>query len=259
MSFISEGIDKVRAFVVPSGFGKTDLHGVEPGSAIVKWVSSNNDKLHQIYVNGNLAAVTSCKGQYQILLSLRKQWGNNFRIEIGAVDCVDAYEDFSDELDMEPAVSGRMRISFLRSLNLPYEATFAVYNSISGEIDFDTDILEQGLRIWPSVHDNCGFGLACFGEADFGYDCQAAVGFGVGVFGIEQFGFGEDMIDWVSAELENGSHNFALRIRDRFGNEDESPGIGNNFVLTKSAEPAAGLGIGEFNAENNQLDLKIID
>ncbi len=86
---------------------------------------------------------------------------------------------------------------------MPAGARFEVYfDNGSGEVDYEHPI--GGGRVWGCWQDKAGFGLARFGEGDFGYEWAGGVGFGIGGFGLGEFGVDADVIEWVSPALEAG-------------------------------------------------------
>jgi hypothetical protein len=59
MGLYSSGIDRVMAFKLAAGVGRDGRSVDEPLSVLVKWRSGHDGKLHQVYVNGEFAGVTS--------------------------------------------------------------------------------------------------------------------------------------------------------------------------------------------------------
>jgi hypothetical protein len=187
MALISDGIERVRAFELPSGIWADGEYVATPRVALVKWHSSWSDKFYQIYVNGQYAGATVDSQQRQEIIQIPASLESPVRIEVFAVEANEADTDFSNDIDSSDVHSGRVRISFLRSQNLPIDSAAQIYfDNGSGEIDYDNPLTEAPIRIWPVRQDKAGFGMSRFGFSDFGYDGAAAVGFGKGSFGYGQ-------------------------------------------------------------------------
>ncbi|MHC4114006.1 MAG: hypothetical protein ACYSSL_01595 [Planctomycetota bacterium] len=213
MTLISSGIDKVRAFELPAGIGGDGRCVDLPRVALVKWHSTWNDKFYQIYVNGRYSGATIEPGQRQIIIQVPTSLEAPVRIEIFAVEAGDAEIDFSSELDWHAGESGRVRISLLRSQDLPIGSTVQVYyDNRTGQINYDNPLNNVPEQIWPTWQYKAGFGMSRFGVSDFGYDSAAAIGFGKGCFGHGQFGLDADKFEWVSASMPAGIYKFTVKI-----------------------------------------------
>ncbi|MCK5640949.1 MAG: hypothetical protein KAJ19_09140, partial [Gammaproteobacteria bacterium] len=70
MSLSNSGIDKVRAFAVPSGVWPDGTSVTAPRTALVKWRSTLTDKLYQVYINRRLTATTAESTQLQAVVPL---------------------------------------------------------------------------------------------------------------------------------------------------------------------------------------------
>jgi hypothetical protein len=179
------------------------------------------------------------------------------RIEVFAVEVEEANTDFSNDIDSSIGQSGRVRISLLRSQNLPIGATAQIYfDNGTGEIDYDNPLNDSSIRVWPARQDKAGFGMSRFGASDFGYDSAAAVGFGKGSFGNGQFGLDADTFEWVSAPMQAGVYKFALKIADEAGNESSSSET-IQVTVTPAARPAEQVSISSFDKQTNQLVLSV--
>ena len=256
MGLISSGIDRVRAYGLAAGVRANGSAIDEPLSVLVKWRSEHEDKLHQIYVNGELAGVTADYAQRSMIIPIRSAWSSAVRIEVFAVEALEAHIDFSSQLPpLQQA--GRTRLSWLRSMALPFEGTAQVFSDGGGgEIDYDEPTSKEDIGLWPSWQDKFGFGLSQFGEGDFGYDGSAAVGFGKGLFGDGEFGFDVDEISWISGELETGKHRFALKVTDQFGQASEAQETGEITVI-RTAMPAEGLEVDSYDKAEDRLVLSV--
>jgi len=257
MALISSGIDKVRAFELPGGVWADGKSVGAPRIALVRWHSSLNGKFYQVYVNGQYAGTTVDSQQRQMIVQVPTSLEAPVRIEVFAVEANQANTDFSNEIDLLPGKTGRVRISLLRGQNLPVGSTAQIYfDNGTGEIDYDNPLVESPIQIWPAWQDKAGFGMSRFGESDFGYDSAAAVGFGKGSFGKGQFGLDADTLEWVSEPLQAGVYKFAVKITDEAGNESISSESGQ-ITVTPAARPAEEVSIFSFDKQTNQLVLSI--
>lgn len=257
MTFSSSTIDRVRAFALSGGVGADGKSVVEPLSALVRWRSEHNNKLHQVYVNGQFAGVTNNCSQRSIVISIPTRSENSLHIAVYSVDPAEQYVDFSDELE-SLGLAGQVRLSFVRRMSLPFEGSADIYSgSGSGQINYDEPASNHPVIIWPGWQDKCGFGLSKFGISDFGYDGSAAVGFCRGIFGLGEFGFDTDMINWVSGELSAGEYKFAVKVTDVFGDSDIEPQESEDIVIIPPADGADGLEIDSYDIDVNELILKV--
>jgi len=224
---------------------------------LVKWRSSWSDMFYQIYVNGQFAGVTTDSQQRQMVVQIPTSLESPVRIEVFAVAAKHAHIDFSSELDMSLANSGRVRINLLRSQNLPIGATAQIYfDNGTGDIDYDKALNDLPIRVWSAWQDKAGFAMSGFGISDFGYDSAAAVGFGKGSFGHGQFGLDADTFQWISSPMPAGLYKFGVKITDDAGNESISTET-SQITVTPAAKPAEQLSISSFDKQTNQLVLKI--
>jgi len=257
MSLIDGGIEKVRAFELPAGIWANGEYVASPRLALIKWRSSWDDKLYQIYVNGQYAGATLEVSQRQMVVQLPTSLGAAVRIEVFAVEADLAYTDFSSWLDSTVTDNGRVRIVLLRSQNLPAGSTAQIYSDKGmGQIDYDNPLEDRPIRIWPAWQDKAGFGLSRFGISDFGFDSAGAVGCGKGCFGYGQFGLDADTLEWISEPMDAGVYKFAVRISDQAGNESVSSETGE-VTVTPQVRPAERLSVSSFDKQTNQLVLSI--
>lgn len=257
MALIGNNIEKVRAFELPAGIWADGKCVGSPRTALVKWHSCWPNMFYQVYVNGRYAGVTVDSQQRQMIVQMPTSLETPVRIEVFAIEAKQANTDFSNEIDPSIGQSGQVRISVLRSQNLPIGATAQIYfDNGTGEIDYDNPLNDSPIRVWPVRQDKAGFGMSRFGASDFGYDSAAAVGFGKGSFGNGQFGLDADTFEWVSAPMQAGVYKFALKITDEVGNESS----GNETIqvtVTPAARPAEQVSISSFNKQTNQLVLSV--
>jgi len=261
MGLIGSGIETVRAFELPAGIWADGKCVETPRAALVKWSSKANlnDKFYQVYVNGRYAGTTIENQQRQMIVPVPTSIESAVRIEVFAVEPEEADIDFIDELVRQPVNSGRVRISLLRSQNLPSDATAKIYfDNGTGEIDYNQTLTDSPIRIWPAWQDKAGFGMSRFGMDDFGYGSAAAVGFAKGSFGHGQFGLDADTIEWISPPLQAGVYKFGVKVVDGRGNESNASET-EPLTVIPAARPAERLSISSFDKQTNQLVLKIED
>ncbi len=259
MGSVSNGIESVRAFELPSGIRANGKCTPTPGSALVKWRSSLQNLFYQVYVNGRFAGATLDSEQRQMVVPVPCSLETPVHIEVVGVEAEQVNTDFSSELEQSQANSGRVRIVLLRSQSLPIGATAQIYfDNGTGQIGYDNPLTDSPIRIWPAWQDKAGFAMSGFGAGDFGYDSAAAVGFGRGSFGNGQFGLDADTIEWTSPPLESGTYRFGIKIADESGNQS-SAGETGPITVTPAARPADELSILSFDKQTNQLLLEIIE
>jgi hypothetical protein len=248
---LSEGISKVRALALPAGVSCDGQANQLTGAAAVKWHSTYNDVLHQIYVNGRFAGVTVGPAQRQMAVPIPLSHKTAVRIEVFAVGAEYANTDFSDEIDSEQTQAGRVKIEFPRTDNLP----------LNGNVDYylDTERLNsRHIKIYPEFAAKGGFGLSSFGKSDFGYDGSAAIGFGKGNFGIGWFGFDADMFCWESEQLDTGNYKFGIKITDDSGNEVQEIVETETITVIPPAKPAERLTIESFDKQSGKLVFQVV-
>ena len=257
MGLISSGINGVRVFDLPTGVWEDGAVVEAPRVCLVKWRSEWKDKLYQVYVNGYFAGVTVDREQREMVVQTPSCYERAVRIEVFAVEASEADVNFGDELGQSSEDSGRVRLRLLWSQRLPMGARFEVYfDNGTGVIDYANPI--GGGRVWECWQDKAGFGLARFGENDFGYEWENGVGFGRGGFGLGEFGVDADVIEWISPILETGTYRFGVKVIDTRGNESEI-GETEEIVVIPAARPARELDGLSFDETTNLLMLEIKD
>lgn len=230
---LTEGISKVRAFELATS------------TAVVKWHSTYDDKLYQVYVNGKFAGRTVEPEQRQMIVPIPLSLMTAARIEVFAVEQGYSDIDYSGRQNQ----TGRAKIEFPRTDNLPMDGKADYYLE-------EIKLNNRSIRIWPDFADKGGFGLSCFGSSDFGYDGSAAVGFGKGDFGFGWFGFDADMLYWQSGQLQAGKYKFDIKITDNLGNTtDERPT--QQMTIIPPATPAVKLTIKSFDKQTGKLILQV--
>jgi len=259
MKLTSSGIEKVRAFEVPAGIWANGECIETPKAALVKWIDKTNqgNMFYHVYVNGRYAGSTVNSQQRQMIVPIPSSFESAVRIEVFSVEAEYAHIDLSKELDSPTAMSGRVRISLLRSQNLPIDATAEIYfDNGTGTVDYDQPLSNRPIRIWPAWQDKAGFGMSRFGGSDFGYDSAGAVGFGKGSFGHGQFGLDADTIEWTSPPLAAGVYKFGVKITDSAGNTSSASET-EPIAVTPAARPAEQVSISSFDKQTNELVLSV--
>lgn len=255
MGLVSSGIYRIRAYALSAGVRADGSCVDEPLGVLVKWRSEHENKLYQIYVNGELAGATTGFEQRSMIVPIPSAWSSAARIEVFAVEPSEAQIDFSSQLSPRQQV-GRVKLSWIRGMNLPFEGTAQVFSDgASGEIDYENPVSKEDIHLWTSWQDKSGFGLGQFGEGDFGYEGSAAIGFGGGAFGKGEFGFDADEIGWVSSELETGKYKFAIKVTDIFGNVSDAQET-DEVIVIRTVRPAEKLEVESYNKEEDRLVLK---
>ncbi len=259
MKLISSGIENVRAFELPAGIRANGESVGTPRAALVKWVDKTNqgNMFYQVYVNGQYAGSTVDRRQRQLIVPVPSSFESAVRIEVFAVEAEHAHTDLSNELAGQQSMNGRIRISLLRSQNLPSDATAEIYfDNGTGVIDYSQPLSDRAIRIWPAWQDKTGFGMSRFGAGDFGYDSAAAVGFGKGSFGQGQFGLDADTIEWTSPPLMAGVYKFGVKTTDGAGNQSSASET-EPITVIPAARPAEQVSITSFDKQTNELVLNI--
>jgi len=256
MSLDSSGIERVRAFALAAGIGADGRAVNEPLSVLVKWRCQYQDKLYQVYVNGELAGATQDCLERMLIVPIHCLPTGSFRIEVYAVEPGEANIDFGGELEASRQ-AGRVRIGWLRSFSLPFEGRAEVYSDGgSGEIDYDNPVTTEAIELWPGWQDKAGFGLSRFGRSDFGFDGSATIGFGKGRFGDGEFGFDADEMGWISGELQTGQYKFGVKVTDRFGTTGNAQ-QSDEILVIRTAQPAKKLDVDSYDKEQDRLVLGV--
>lgn len=259
MALCRDGIEDVRACVLPDGIGPDGRAAALSRAVLVTWRSRLEGMLYQVYVNRRLAGVTVAPDQRQMVVVGPSSFESAVRVEVVAVEPRDGHIDFADEID-EPLHRGaRIRLVFLRSQNLPAGAALNIYSDRgTGQVDYDEPLNDASIPIWPCPRDKAGFGMSRFGDGDFGWDAAAAVGFGKGCFGCGPFGLDADAIEWISPLLASGTYRFGVRVIDEAGDASAAVETGPLAVIAP-ARPAARLDLASFDAETGRLTLSVSD
>ena len=257
MSLISNGINSVQTFSIAAGSWPDGREIHAPQTAMVKWHSILKDVYYQVYVNGRYSGTTFDTEQRQMIVPVPISFNSAIRIEVFAVQPEHADMDLSNELCNSIPDSGCVKISLLRSQNLPVGGTALIfYDNGTGQIDYENPVSKKNIRIWPTWQDKAGFGMSGFGLGDFGYDSAAAVGFGKGCFGQGLFGLDADIIQWISPPLAAGIYKFAIKVIGENGNESSIIET-EPVTVTPMPGPAEKIRIISYDKQENQLILEI--
>ncbi len=256
MGLVGTGVDRVRAFGLAAGVATDGATVGEPLSVLVTWRSEHEDKLHQVYVNGELAGVTCEFAQRMLVIGLLSSWSSALRVEVYAVDPSEAHIDFGGEVDGD-GQRGRVDIGWLQHMELPTDGFGRVYsNNGAGAVDYGASASEE-IDNWLAWQDKGGWGLSRFGLSDFGFDGSAAVGLGRGIFGRGEFGFDADWIQWVSGELANGLYRFGVKVADAFGNE--SGGVESDEVaIVRAAGSVDEIAVDSYDENTSELVIDLV-
>lgn len=256
MTLISTGIDKVRAIALAAGIDNSGGSIEEPLFVFIQWFSEYEDKLYQVYVNGELAGVTQDTKAREIIIAFGLSQYDTPQIEVYAVEPSEWNIDHSSELQDLPR-SNRFEIDWPRRMSLPFEGIAKVYgNNGSGQINYDQAVTKKDIQLWAGWQDKGGFGLSKFARSDFGFDGSAAVGFAKGNFGEGEYGFDTDDTVWISGELQTGIYQFGVKVTDRLGNSSQTS-ESEQVLAIEEAVPAGNLEVESYDKVNNELILEV--
>lgn len=259
MSIVRDGIEGVRAFVLPDGYLTGGRGASVSRAALVAWRSSLGGMLYQVYVDGSYAGTTVDPQQRQLVVLAPASFASAVRVEVVAVEPADAHVDFASELNDGGISDARVSLTLLRSQTLPAAAVANVYwDNGTGTVDYDVPLNAVPISIWPSWQDKDGFGMVPWGAGDFGHDAAASVGFGKGAFGSDQFGLDADVLEWVSPELPLGRYRFGVKIVDAAGNVS-APVETDPIPVVPPARPVALIDLAAYDESTGQLTLCISD
>jgi hypothetical protein len=258
MSFVRDGIDRVRVLVLPDGVADDGRGAAVSRSALVTWRSCHSAKLHQAYINGRFAGATVDVEQRRLVIQSPCSPESAVRVEVVAVESAEADIDFAGQLGQAVVNDGRVRLTLLRSQTLPAGATINIYrDNGTGEIDYTVPLNPSPIAVWPCTQDKAGFGMARFGAGDFGYDAAASIGFGSGVFGLAEFGLDADLIEWISPALPAGKYRFGTKVSDALGNESPVSET-DPITVVPAPKPVEELDVATFDLPTSQLTLRVI-
>jgi hypothetical protein len=178
----------------------------------ITFSSTNTDKVHQLYINRQLADWTHQTSQRAFTLpsSSHRQ-----RIIIAAVSQADRQTDFSSLLPIEEPDSHFFQTRVTRSPNYDRASRLALLTDhATGKID-PTPICTA--LAWPTDITRWAWGEDELGLGSFGLGGQAAPGFGDSLFGQALLGVDDGFIE-LSADLaEPGLHTLYLQSKSITG------------------------------------------
>lgn len=190
------------------------------GGYRLAFTSPHTGMFHQLYLNGRLEAWTDLPAQREFLLDDDRRPA---RLLIAAVDELSRETDLAALLpaDIIPPWVYRPRI--VRSCDFrPGDVVEILDDHATGELSPVPLAREEA---WPAYLPRWGFGQDYFAVGGFGYDGSAALGMGLGAFGLGMFGFDADLLDLQAILEEPGRHRVVVRIRRQSGVSELSSAI----------------------------------
>ncbi|MEM1108713.1 MAG: hypothetical protein AAGH99_08490 [Planctomycetota bacterium] len=192
--------------------GRSPIHESETHDGLVHlWWRSDflDERLVQVYVNGELIEVTHNSDQREVWLILDRAVDN--RVELLAVrrDRPELLWQPRPDLlkSWDPPINQMVRAKVLRDEALPIETKVAV--AING-------IEVEESPLWSGDTPRSGFG-GLFGLGGFGRDDATGLGLGRGALGLGPLGADATPWCWNSSELDPGTHTVTLTARDARG------------------------------------------
>ncbi len=176
------------------------------------WVE---DRLVQVYVNGELFDVTADPDQRELWLVLDRSQPN--RIELLAVPAgsPDLMWNAKPErlMSWNPPIRDVAEAQVLRDESLPIDTRI--------EVVVDGEAVAAG-SLWPGDVARSGFG-GLFGLGGFGHDAASGVGLGRGELGFGPLGIDGTAWRWRDDTLAPGPHTVTLTARDAQGQAVSPP------------------------------------
>lgn len=198
----TDGITRVR--VSPMAF---DLDGGtpagSPGTYEVTWVSTQAERWHQVYVNGQLAGVTARpEDRRLVVLGPVGSGGPGLvYVEVVAVDAADRQNDFSADLTgFSPTCGPKVLLAWEAGLYLGEDLeSFDVFaDQRTGTVDYSKPLNDAPIPAVP---------------------CEGAPwGFGCGGYGMGGYGLSAARYEWTVDGLEPGTWRLAVVACDTAGN-----------------------------------------
>lgn len=201
---------------------------------IFRWTDTYTGKLYQIYVNGKLAGETK---SIHTPKQLSAPVSGSFVWQIIAIDPADKGTDYSSFLDYSDTHGNKVELRWpRRSTELEVGSYVNIYwDAGTGTIIDTTAINSSPIYNFPPNTPAWGFGLGGFGDL-FGYDGEG-IGFGMGNFGVGEFGFDCDYVTWKSAAMPPDVYKFTTMQYDSVGNIDN--GGATEFTVVVDCPPSA--------------------
>jgi len=203
VSCTTEGITHVRVRPLALGVA-SDGTPVGPAAAEVTWVSTHDDRWHQVYVNGRLAGVTAARADRRLVVSApvgRAGRHGMLLVEILAVDGADRWTDFAESLSgFGDGAGAEVRLTWQAGLYLDanLEAFDVFGDGAGGTVDYDSPLNEAPLPARPDGWEPWGYGAGGFGVGAYGQSAAVYV--------------------WTTDPLPAGVHTLAVAATDAAGN-----------------------------------------
>ena len=180
--------------------------GEHGGLAHVWWRAPLQDeRLVQVYVDGELAEVTDWPDEREVWLTLDRS--RPHRIELLAVDAPDALEPHPEALRSWDRAFNTLEAAVLRDERL------AVESVVSAAVD--GAVADEG-PMWSARDHRGGFG-ALFGVGPFGMDDATGPGLGGGELGYGVLGTDGAAWRWNRTDIDAGAHEVVIEARDEEG------------------------------------------
>ena len=196
-TFATDNIDALQAF--PSADGNAWQ---------ITFRSTNEERFHQLYVNGRLADFSDTTAQRSFLVDAAPHPQD---VLVVAVDGDLRHVDLSDRLDTFAGRSSwTYRAEVVRSASdRPGARLVLLGDHATGVLD---PVPLATRELHPEWSARWGFGDDAFGEGGFGYDAAPAPGLGRGTFGAGPFGHGAETFLMEVPLPEEGQHQLQLRV-----------------------------------------------
>ena len=128
MLLISDGIEQIRVCRVAAGIAADGSSINEPCDVLVIWRSRYLDKLHQVYINGELVGVTQDGAERSLCVPHRSCYNGSIQVEVFAVEPENSVISHSDQLE-EMAGYGCIEVSWPRRMQLPFAGLADIYSN----------------------------------------------------------------------------------------------------------------------------------
>ena len=173
MSYSTEGIAHVRVRPLALDLAP-DGAALASGAVEVTWDSTQQDRWHQIYVNGQLAGVTAHPDDRRLAVSApagSDGLAGMLLVEVVAVDSDDRWTDFSNLLSGFGEDAGaQVRLTWQAGLYLDSELeSFDILgDDRTGTVDYEAPLNELPIPARPGGLDPWGYGSGGYGVGGYG-------------------------------------------------------------------------------------------
>jgi hypothetical protein len=200
---VTDGITnvRIRPLVIDLDGG---VPAGSPGAYEITWVSTQAERWHQVYVNGQLAGVTAAPQDRRLVVfgpEGREGGSSLIYVEVVAVDAADRRNDLSAELTgFSPACGLKVLLTWQAGLYLGEDLeSFDVFaDGRTGVVDYSQPLNEAPI---PAV---------VAGVPPWGFGC--------GGFGVGGYGQSAACYEWAVNDLDPGTWRLAVVARDAAGN-----------------------------------------